>query len=238
MTDGLDMHAISHTVGHEQGAVGALVAGADALCIGGESTGPQIVDRLVLAITSAVRSGRLPLSRLLDATHRVGMLAAWTSGASIETDVSGSGEEAARRAVHVAGDVVLTAAPLVLELHDEPTIAAGEVPWAVGAALGERLDGTVVVPLTPQDADPRPSLAAYGDRPVVVAVRGLRRRPWQSEVVAAVRQVRDDVVVVDHELPGDAAVLGPNHVLTYSGSRVSAEVAADVLAGRDGLRTI
>ena len=120
----------------------------------------------------------------------------------------------------------------------EPTIAAGEVPWAVGAALGARLDGTVVVPLTPQDADPRPTLAAYADRPVVVAVRGLRRRPWQREVVAAVRQVRDDVVVVDHELPGDAAVLGPNHVLTYSGSRVSADVAADVLAGRDGLRTI
>lgn len=238
MTDGLDMHAISRTVGHEQGAVGALVAGADALCVGGESTGPQIVERLVRAITSAVRSGRLPLPRLLDATHRVGMLAAWTSGARIDVDVSGSGYEAARRAVHIAGDVVLGGAPLVLELHDEPTIAAGEIPWAIGAALGERLAGTVVVALTPQDADRGPSLAASTDRPVVMAVRGLRRRPWQREVVAAVRRQRKDVVVVDHELPGDAAVLGPNHVLTYSGSRVSAEVAADVLSGRDVLRTI
>ena len=48
-------------------------------------------------------------------------------------------------------------------------------------------------------------------------------------------------MVVDHELPGDATTLGPNHLLTHSGSLVSAQVAADVLAGREstaGLRTI
>ena len=39
MTDGMDMYAISRTVGHEEGAVLALLAGVDALCLGGESTG-------------------------------------------------------------------------------------------------------------------------------------------------------------------------------------------------------
>lgn len=232
MTDGLDMHAISRTVGHEEGAVGALVAGADALCVGGESTGPEIVERLVNAIVAAVRSGRLALPRLLDAAHRIGMLAAWTAGEPTQVDVADAGVEAARRAICVEGDVVLDRAPLVIELHDEPTIASGHVPWAIGAELRERMPGTVVVQLTPQACEPGPVLAEYPDRPVVVAVRGLRRRPWQRDAVARVRQSRPDVVVVDHELPGDAAVVGPNHVLTHSGSLVSAQVAADVIAGR------
>ena len=42
MTDGLDMQAISRTVGHREGAVLALDAGVDALCVGGDSTGPDI----------------------------------------------------------------------------------------------------------------------------------------------------------------------------------------------------
>jgi beta-N-acetylhexosaminidase len=232
MTDGLDMHAISQSVGHEEGAVGALVAGADALCIGGESAGPEIVERLVCAIAEAVRSGRLPLSRLLDATHRIGMLAAWTAGEVTSVDAADAGVQAARRAVRVEGDVVLDRAPLVVELHDEPTIAAGQTPWAIGASLLERMPATVVAALTSKGCDPEPILAAHADRPVVLAVRGLRRRPWQREVVARTRRARPDVVVVDHELPADAAVLGPNHVITHSGSLVSAQVAADLLVGR------
>ncbi len=241
MTDGLDMNAISQTVGHEEGAVQALLAGADALCVGGESTGPQIVERLVAAVTAAVRSGRLPVSRLLDATHRVGVLAAWTREPVEPSGEHGSGVEAARRALRASGQVRLDRAPLVLELHDEPSIAAGEVPWAIGAPLTERMTGTVVEVLTPQDSDPAPALARHADRPVVLAVRGVRRRAWQRHVLASVRAARPDVVVVDHELPGDESLLGPNHLLTFSGSLVSAEVAADVLAGRGdvaGLRTI
>jgi beta-N-acetylhexosaminidase len=235
MTDGLDMHAISRTVGHEQGAVDALVAGADALCIGGESTGPEIVERLVRAITSAVRSGRLPAARLLDATHRVGMLASWTAGEATPTAEDGVGAEAAQRAIRISGDVRLPEAALVLELHDEPTIAAGEIPWAVGAPLAERMPGTTVVCLTPEAGDLEPLLSHHAERPLVLAVRGLRRRPWQRAVLAQARELRPDVVVVDHELPGDVDLLGPNHLLTHSGSLVSAQVAADLLAG---LRTI
>lgn len=235
MTDGLDMHAMSQTVGHEEGAVGALVAGADALCIGGESTQPEIVERLVRAIVAAVRSGRLSPARLLDATHRVGMLAAWSAGGARPTAAPRGGAEAARRAIQVSGDVRLREAPLVLELHDEPTIAAGEIPWAIGAPLAQRMPGTVVVMLTPDSCDVEPALRRHPGRRVVVAVRGLRRREWQRHVLESVRAQRPDVVVVDHELPGDPALLGPHHVLTHSGSLISAQVAADLLAG---LRTI
>jgi beta-N-acetylhexosaminidase len=232
MSDGLDMHAISRTVGHEQGAVRGLAAGVDALCVGGESTGPQIVERLVAAIIAAVHSGDLPVSRLLEATHRVGLLAAWATGPTARRPDDQPGREAAMRALRVAGDVTLDTPPLVLELHDDPTIAMGEIPWAVGDPLAERLPGTAVVRLTPHDCDPDPSLARHPDRRVVVVVRGVRRRPWQRDVVLRVRAQRPDVIVVDHELPADSAVLGAHHVLTHSGSLVSAQVAADVLAGR------
>jgi beta-N-acetylhexosaminidase len=247
MSDGLDMHAISRTVGHAEGAVRALAAGVDVLCIGGESTGPQIVERLVDAIRSAVRDGRLPLDRLRDASCRVQALAAWTQGAEpqgAEPQCAGPlgaaepspsdrpGEEAARRAMRTQGITPLRRAPLVLECYDEPTIAAGAVPWAIGRPLAQRMPGTVVTVLTPRDPDPQPALAAHSDRPVVLSVRGLRRRPWQREVVAAVRARRGDLVVVEHDLPGDAHLLGAHYICTYSGSRVSADVAADVLVGR------
>ncbi len=232
MTDGLDMNAISQTVGHAEGAVGALLAGADAICVGGESTDAATVERLVSAITGAVRSGRLPVSRLLDATHRVGRLAAWVAGPPLDQNLAEPGVEAARRAIQVAGDVRLSGPPLVLELHDEPTIASGEVPWAIGAPLADRLPGTVVVSLAPHAADPRAALTRYADRPVVLAARGLRRRAWQRDVVRMVREQRPDVVVVDHGLSGERSTLGPRHLLTFSGSRVSAEVAADMLSGR------
>jgi beta-N-acetylhexosaminidase len=239
MSDGLDMHAISRTVGQAEGAVQALAAGVDALCIGGDSTGPEMVELLVGAITGAVTSGRLSVDRLRDASARVDALAAWCRGgdATPLEDVGATfpddapGREAARRAVGAHGVTPLTAPALVLECHDEPGMAAGDVPWAIGAALSARMPGTVVVRLSSDEADPRPSLARDPDRPVVVSVRGLRRRPWQRDVLAAVRALRPDVVVVEHDLPGDPGLLGAHYLLTYSGSRVSAEVAADLLAG-------
>jgi beta-N-acetylhexosaminidase len=142
------------------------------------------------------------------------------------------GEEAAWRALDGHGLAPLDRPPLVLECHDEPTIATGTVPWAIGLSLSERLPGTVVVMLTQHDPDPLAALERHHDRPVVLSVRGLRRRPWQRDVVAAVRARRPDVVVVEHDLPGDVELLGAHHICTYSGSRISADVAADVLAGR------
>jgi len=231
MSDGLDMHAISRTVGHSEGAVRALAAGVDALCIGGESTGPDIVEQLVGAISTAVREGRLTVDRLRDAARRVQGLRDWTRSPAESSPRERPGDEAARRALVAHGVTALDRAPLVLECHDEPTVAVGHVPWAIGHPLGERMPGTVVVALTPHDPDPLPALAQHRDRPVVLSVRGLRRRPWQREVVAAARARRPDLVVVEHDLPGDAELLGAHHICTYSASRVSADVAADVLAG-------
>jgi beta-N-acetylhexosaminidase len=237
MSDGLDMHAISRTVGQAEGAVRAIAAGVDAVCIGGESTGPEVVEQLVDSIGAAVRDGRLSVERLRDATRRLERLRAWTRGPASPATPPGEGspvdrpgEQAARRALDVHGVAPLDRAPLVLECHDEPTVAAGAVPWAIGQSLCERMPGTAVVALTSDQPDPLPALAQHRDRPVVLSVRGLARRPWQREVLAVVRARRRDVVVVEHDLPGDRGLLGGHHICTYSGSRVSADAAADVLA--------
>ncbi|MGH8773924.1 MAG: glycoside hydrolase family 3 protein, partial [Jiangellaceae bacterium] len=75
MTDGLDMHAISRTVGHAEAAVRALLSGVDAVCVGGESTDRAVVERIVAALAGAVESGRLPYQRLAEAAGRVRSLA-------------------------------------------------------------------------------------------------------------------------------------------------------------------
>ena len=233
MTDGMDMHAISRTVGHAEAGVQALLAGVDALCVGGESTDAATVERIAAAVVAAVRSGRLPHDRLDEAATRVRSLARWTRRAPV---FPGSGRgvppgvEAARRAVVAVGDVALGAAPVVIELHDEPSVAAGDVPWGIGGPLARRLPGTVVVRLNRTGPDPASVLAEHDGRPVVVSVRGVRRRAWQAAVVAAIRETHPDLVVVDHDLPADPTVLGHRYVLAFGAARVTAEAAADLLA--------
>jgi len=234
MTDGMDMHAISRTVGYPEAGVLALSAGVDALCVGGETTDPETVGSILTALVSAVGSGRLPYERLAEAAGRVRALAAWARSAELDdggADGEPAGVRAARRAVVAVGDVSLRRAPVVVELQDEPSFAAGEVPWGVGRPLVERLPGTVVVPVFESGPEPETVLAGHGDRPVVVSVRGVRRRSWQARAVAAIRQLRPDVVVVDHDLPADSSVLGERYVLAYGAARVTAEAAADLLAG-------
>jgi beta-N-acetylhexosaminidase len=234
-TDGLDMHAISRTVGHAEGAVLALAAGVDGLCVGGDTTGPEVLETMVEAVVDAVEAGRLPYARLASAAGRIRALADWTAPAAQPSDIPDGGPEAftraARRAVRARGPVTLTAAPVVLELQDEPSIAAGLVPWGVGRPLAERLPGTTVVDVTAEGPDVAVLLADHPGRPVVVGVRGVRRRAWQAEVVRAVRDLRPDAVVVDHELPSAPEVLGERYVLAYGAALGSAEAAADLLAG-------
>ncbi|HEU4540835.1 MAG TPA: glycoside hydrolase family 3 N-terminal domain-containing protein [Jiangellaceae bacterium] len=239
MTDGFDMHAISGTVGHAEGAVLALQAGVDAICLGGDSTDPELVEEMAGAIAAAVETGRLSYERLAEAAGRVTQLSLWVRGrdglrnAHLEEAVAPLTREraevrAARRAVVARGDVTLSSPPIVLELQDDPSLAAGHVPWGVGGPLAERLPGTTVVPLYESGPSARSVLARHPERPVVVAVRGVRRLRWQLSVVEVVRAVRPDAIIVDHEL-SDPAQFAEPYVLTYGASRVTAEAAAELL---------
>jgi len=261
MTDGFDMHAISGTVGHAEGAVQALLAGVDAICVGGDSTDPELVETIADAIVSAVETGRLGFERLAEAAERITGLSAWVRGGdrlcnarheeadprpnadsqgdaspvpagdgrSNRPDISEPAEvRAARRAVVARGDVTLRTAPLVLELQDDPSLAAGHIPWGIGAPLADRMPGTVVVPVYESGPPARSVLARHPGRPVVVAVRGVRRLPWQLRVVTEIRAMRPDAIIVDHEL-SDPAQFEEPYVLTYGASRVTAEAAAELL---------
>ena len=80
ITDALEMKAISGTVGVEQGAVQALAAGADALCLG-HDLGADSVERIVAAVVEGVAE-----ERLVEAASRV----AGISGTRAEVERAGS----------------------------------------------------------------------------------------------------------------------------------------------------
>ncbi|GAB3440753.1 glycoside hydrolase family 3 protein [Phycicoccus ginsengisoli] len=98
VSDGLEMGAVARTVGLAEGAVLALVAGVDALCIGGDTAGVDTLDLVVDAVVEAVHAGRLPEERLAEAVARVAAAAA--------------GRDALRdRADHAARGATATAHP-------------------------------------------------------------------------------------------------------------------------------
>src|SRR5262245_39163418 len=80
ITDALEMRAISATVGVEEGAVRAIAAGADALCLGHDLF-DEAVEDVRRALVHAVESGRLPEARLAEAAGRVADAGGWSQDA-------------------------------------------------------------------------------------------------------------------------------------------------------------
>jgi beta-N-acetylhexosaminidase len=213
MTDALEMRAISGTVGLEEGAVRALVAGADALCLGADRT-PSEVERVRTAIVEGVRSGRLPEERLLEAAERVAETAAWVSSPKAHRDRE-AGADAARRAIRCEGDPAIAGGALVIELWPDPTIAAGEAQHGLGELLGAE---TVRL----REGDELPPL---GSRQAVFVVRDAHRHPWQRELVAP------GSVVVETGLPEWRPPNALAFVATHGAGRANLVAAAEVLTG-------
>jgi beta-N-acetylhexosaminidase len=212
------MRAISATVGFEEGAVRALAAGADALCLGAEGT-PSQVARAFDAILEAVRTGRLAEERVHEAAARVSETAARASAPRPLRDRE-AGAEAARRALRVEGDVSLESEPVVVELWPEPSIAAGETRHGLG-----QLTGAETIRLREEDA--KPSLDP--GRPLVFVVRDAHREGWQRELVVP------GSIVVETGLPEWRPPNARGYVATYGAGRANLEAAARVL--RQGEKT-
>jgi beta-N-acetylhexosaminidase len=214
ITDALEMGAISAGVGVEEGAVRALAAGADALCVGHDLHG-EAVESILGAIVAAVGTGRLPPARLEEAAERVAATAAWASAPSVVRAPGPEvGAEAARRALLVRGAPALDEPPFVIELVPEANVAAGQFehglaalwPGAEGIRVTEAA-GTVTVP---------------DDRPLVLVVRDAARHAWQRELLRR----WPEAIVVETGIPGGTAAA----VETYGAGR------ANLLAARDALR--
>jgi beta-N-acetylhexosaminidase len=200
ITDALEMRAIAGTVGLEEGAVLALLAGADALCLGADVSREQVE-----AVRSAI-ARRVPEQRLREAAARVAELADWASSPRPHRDRE-AGAEAARRALRVEGDVRISGEPIFVELRPEATIAAGEARHGLGGIqVGEGEE------LPPIDDPGR----------VVIVVRDAHRHAWQRELVPP------GSVVVETGLPEWRPPSARGWVATYGGGRANLAAAADL----------
>ena len=213
ITDGLEMRALSDGRGVAEGAVLALIAGCDALCVGGGLAGEDVVEEIVLAIDDAVAEGRLAEQRLREAASRVDALAAWrASQGTPSVQPTDIGLVAARRAILADGPVHVADTAVVLRLGSPPSKAAGEVPWGIAPELTAR--GVRV-------GDEGQSL--------VVVVRDLHRHPDQRVQVDELLRRRPDVVVVEMGVPACRPQAARAYIATYGSSRVCAIAAAEVM---------
>ncbi len=217
VTDALEMRAVSATVGAEEGAVRALEAGADALCLGHDLR-PESVHA---AVAEAVRMGRLDEERLREANARVATLGRSSGSPDPDDATRDVGLDAARRALVSEGDVALSRPPLVVELLPEASIAAG----AANHGLADVLDSAVRV--RPGDA------AEHPGRQLVVVVQDAHRHTGERETAQALLEEAPDGVLVEVGVPVWRPD-GANYLATLGLGRVNLEAAAELLQRRRG----
>ena len=226
MTDALEMRAISATMGVEEGAVRALRAGADALCLG-HDLGDDALTGIHDAVVQAVQAGTLSEERLAEAASRVRAAAARVSESAGVSETSADvGAVAARRALHSEGDAALTRAPLVVDLEPEPSIAAGS-SLGPGEWLRRALPEAELVRVSEQSSGE--ALAPNG-RQLVIVARDAHRHAWQRAAIEDLTAGSDDTIVLEVGLPywQPSGVAG--YLATYGAARVNLEAAARRLA--------
>jgi beta-N-acetylhexosaminidase len=219
VSDALEMGAIAGSTGVGEGALLAVLAGVDALCLGGDAAGEPIADTARDALVAAVRSGRLAEERLAAAAGRVRALASRFPGS-----LAALGLAAARRGLRSAGDVRLGAGPavVVVRLDPAPTIAVGRTAWGLDGLL----PGATELVVGPDD--PLPTVPA--DRALVVVARDAARVGWVGRAVAGLLAARPDAVVVEMGLPGPVPP-ARGWIATGGASAASARAAAELLLG-------
>jgi beta-N-acetylhexosaminidase len=218
ITDALEMNAISATVGVEQGAVQALAAGADALCLG-HDLGADSVERIVHAVVAAVRSGALADERLAEAAARTAAVVDQRQAADASDPAVGAA--AARRALRTEGEVLLTRPAIVVELRPEPTIAVDARNGGLGDLLATRQPDARVA----QDAD------AVGSGQLVVVLQDAHRHEWQRDAAGRLLEAAGDAIVVEVGLPVWRPDGAAGYVATHGAARVNVEAAVDRLLG-------
>jgi beta-N-acetylhexosaminidase len=232
ITDALDMAAIGDGQERADGAVAALAAGADLLCL---PAAPEAQRRAADTLAAATANGELSRQRVADAAARVATLARWAKPAPAAAVDSELGAAAARRALLADGAVApLAAAPFVLDaggrMSAELADSAGSLLGVLRARLPETDGVRLTGPSAPAWLDGQ--LAAAAGRPLVVVVRDAHRHEWQRELLGRVLAVRPDALVVGTGTVHDRALAGAAYLGTRGASRISLTAAADLLAGR------
>jgi beta-N-acetylhexosaminidase len=229
VTDALEMKGAAAAAGGvAPGAVRALAAGADLLCIGADVDRP-LVERVVDDIATAIADGRLPAGRVEAAARTVLALAEWTRGAAAAEEIQPDlGYAAARRAVRVEGSVGGFEAPLVVQLESASTIAEGPVPWG----LAPHVVGTEQLRVVAGEVSPEVLRQAAGGRPIVLVGRHIHRQPGARELVEALA-AGHPVAVVEMGWPSTWRPAGARaFVTTYGASHANGRAAADLFGMR------
>jgi beta-N-acetylhexosaminidase len=220
VTDALEMKAISETVGVEEGAVRAIAAGADALCLGHDLFDETVVS-VRDALVGAVGSGRLHEERLVEAAGRVAALVTPAGDADVDRD---SGRRAARRAIRCEGDGRIDGPSLLVELVPEVGMAAGRLSQLPGEWF------QAVVPDSELHRfEEAPQDLAPDGRQLVVIVRDAHRHEWERRTVEALLARQPDAIVVEIGLPHWRPAGSTTYVATYGAARVNVEAAAEAL---------
>ena len=229
VSDALEMRAISARAGIEGGAVRALAAGVDALCLG-HDVDDGLVERTHATLVAAARSGRLSEERLAEAAAAVERLGRFAPAAASDGAPDRTvGAEAARRALRVRGDVVLDGSPLVVELEPPPLVAAGPAAHSLGGEISARRQASAVVSVHDQSRDSAELARSAEGRRLVIVLRDAARHPWQQAVASELVTLRPDAVVVETGLPGWLPSGATAYVETYGAGRVNLEAAAELL---------
>lgn len=219
ISDALDMHAITQSVGLAGGAALSVSAGADLLCLGPLPTYDDI--QQVIAEIAA----RVPGERLEEAAARVADLRAWFgSGSSGTAEQNVVGLDAARRAVRLTGATEPLVDPLVVEIDTPPTIAVGDVPWGVAPWLPD----AEIVRIKPADADATALLERALGRSLVVIVKDAHRYAESRSLVSTLVAARPDATVIEMGLP----IWRPDggaYIATYGAARANAQAAVELL---------
>lgn len=232
VTDALDMAAIRSTVGSGQGAVQAILAGADLLCIGNpdnprDAAAGQpdeqhdLADYLEVrdALLAAVESGLLPRERLTEAYRRNQRLAASLSadadaGQVSEPDWLAAAVRACAGDAKLPDAVVASGKLTIRDLRESANLAVGQADDFFSAAFAEQFELVH---------------AANPDLAIVDAI-GADQPSRQAAELAKLSAANPDLVCLNAGLvPKLCAV--PT-LTTFGSSRVSARAAVQRLTGQ------
>jgi beta-N-acetylhexosaminidase len=232
VTDALEMAAIGDGADRADGAVAALAAGADLLCLPASAAAQE---RARDTVAAAVRDGGLARSRLADAAGRVAGLAAWVAPDPTEPADPAAGLSAARRALLTDGVVLpLAGPPYVLDAGGRMSTQLEDTAASLLGVLRGLLPGTSGARLTgpPDLTGVEARVMAAAARPVVIVVRDAHRHEWQRELLRVVLGLRPDALVVGTGTTHDRALAGGAYLGTRGASRASLMAAAALLAGQ------
>jgi len=231
ITDALGMAGIGDGAKRAAGAIRAIAAGADLICLPAEEAA-QLRARDTVA--AAFHGGVLSRDRVAEAAARVRALANWANPHPVAAADPALGAAVARRAMLADGAVTpLRSPPYVLDAGGQMSLRLGDSAASLLLLLRERLPGTEGVRLTgPADlAGLDERIAAASGRPLVVVVRDAHQHDWQRELLHRSLAARPDAQVVGTGTMHDRALAGPRYLGTRGGSRASLLAAANVLTG-------